>query len=816
LDLVQNPSISVKLSALHPRYQWAQSERVVPALVQSLKTLCLAAQKQNVALTIDAEECDRLNLSIEILQHLMTEPELKNWQGLGLAVQAYDKRCFALIDDLANMAQTYERRLRIRLVKGAYWDTEIKRAQIAGLDDYPVFTRKVNTDLSYLACAQKLLAYHDILYPMFATHNAHTVAAILDLTKGTDYDFEFQRLHGMGAALGQILLKDYNCPVAIYAPVGQYGDLLPYLVRRMLENGANTSFVQKIRDESVSPEWLSHDFVTDIQSRSQHHHPHIPKPKDIFKTADSIRENSKGYDLAEIGVRHALQALMSDLSELRRTAVTPIIAGQWPLKSGGSLIHMAPQNQGLHLAEVWDSGPDHIEKSFKAAREAYPAWSGLPAFERATILQKIADRLSERGGFFIGLLQYEAGKTLPDAVAELREAIDFCRYYAASGESIFSSDGQKMKSYTGEDNHLILKGRGTFVCISPWNFPLAIFTGQIMAALMAGNCVIAKPAEQTPIIAFYMARLMVEAGIPAGALSLVLGDGRLGAALVAHRDVAGVAFTGSTEAARQINQALAAKDGPIVPLIAETGGQNAMIIDSSALLEQVVDDVVLSAFGSTGQRCSALRVLYVQSEIFEKFEVMLKGAMSELVIGDPLKIETDIGPVIDKAARDQLQKHIEMMKGSARLVAQCQIPGTEHQGFFIPPHVFEIKSISDLSRENFGPILHLIRYTNKERAKIIEDINGTGYGLTFGAHSRIQARIQEATSRVKAGNIYINRSMIGAVVGVQPFGGAGLSGTGPKAGGPHYLSRFATEVLVSDNITVTGGNLELINLGEDT
>jgi RHH-type proline utilization regulon transcriptional repressor/proline dehydrogenase/delta 1-pyrroline-5-carboxylate dehydrogenase len=776
--LHKRPGMSVKLSALHPRYVWTQEETCVPELIDRLVYICRIAAKHNIAVTVDAEEADRLDVSLRIIDGVSCHPDLKGWNGFGLAVQAYDKRCPAVLDYLAEMARRDDRILQVRLVKGAYWDTEIKRAQAAGLKDYPVFTRKNHTDISYLFCAHKLLQNRAVFYPMFATHNAVTVESVLDMAGGDKTGFEFQRLHGMGEALGDLLAEDGTIPVSIYAPVGSYEDLLPYLVRRMLENGASVSFVNKIRDEHIPPEDLARDPVAFTKIAEITRAFAIPLPEDLYGAG---RINSLAPDLSLSKPRAEF---------LGQVAATP------PFRGGKTTTDL-----------------EKIDGIVAAAKAAFPAWAQAPASMRAGILLRMANVLESHMPQLVALLQSEAKRTLMDSVSEVREAADFCRYYAAEGSRLFADDGTKLPGPTGENNRLILGGRGVFVCISPWNFPLAIFMGQIAAALMAGNTVLAKPAEQTPHIAAYTLDLLHKAGLPQDVLLLVPGAGDVGAALVTHPDIAGVAFTGSTEVARTINRALAAKDGPIVPLIAETGGQNAMIVDSTALLEQVVDDVISSAFGSAGQRCSALRVLYVQDDIAPRFLELLRGAINQMRVGDPSDPATDVGPVIDADALETLTCHKKYLDGFARVIGEADLPHGL-TGTYFAPCAYEIDSIKRLSREVFGPILHVIRYAARDLDRVIADINSTGYGLTFGLHSRLEGRFAVISQKIDAGNIYINRSMIGAVVGVQPFGGQGLSGTGPKAGGPHYLPRFAHEKTISINTTATGGNVQLIAQGE--
>ena len=813
------PGISVKLSALHPRYRYSQADQCIPALTDKLMDLARVAAAKDVALTVDAEEVERLEISLDIIGAVAADPSLKHWDGLGLAVQAYSKRTYPLIDRLAAMARAEKRRLSVRLVKGAYWDTEIKRAQVMGLRDYPVFTRKCNTDLSYLACAQKLIQNRDVFYPMLATHNAHTVAAVLDMVRenggAAAGPFEFQRLHGMGEALYDIVLDDAkqseNIRVSMYAPVGTHEDLLPYLVRRLLENGANSSFVNKLLDPKVPVEEAVEDPIADVKRNETRRHPRIPLPVDLYGMG---RKNSAGMDLTDPDVVGPLIPAMKAAVDDVEWVAAPLIGGK--LYRDGAMIPVTnPAHRDHVVGHAVYAGADHVKRAFETARNGFAVWSATPTRDRAACLDRLADLMQDYAIPLMGLCVREAGKTMDDAVAELREAIDFCRYYAMRGRIDFVDHGHVMPGPTGESNVLNLHGRGTFVCISPWNFPLAIFMGQVSAALMAGNAVIAKPAEQTSLIASLAAKLIHMAGVPHDAFTLLPGDGHVGAALVAHPDVAGVAFTGSTEVARIINRTLAAKDGPIVPLIAETGGQNAMIVDSSALPEQVVDDAMISAFGSAGQRCSALRVLCLQDDVADKIITMLRGAMEQIRIGDPMDIRTDIGPVIDDEARQILVKHRAAIEGFGKIVASAPLPmGAEKQGTFFAPVACEIKSISDLKREVFGPVLHIIRYKAGERDAILKAVNDTGYGLTFGIHSRIQSTIHDLADGAHAGNVYVNRTMIGAVVGVQPFGGHGLSGTGPKAGGPYYLPRFATEKVISVNTTASGGNASLVSLDD--
>jgi RHH-type proline utilization regulon transcriptional repressor/proline dehydrogenase/delta 1-pyrroline-5-carboxylate dehydrogenase len=773
--LPDRPGISVKLSALHPRFEAVSHRRVMRELVPRLIDLAKRAKAYELNFTVDAEEADRLELSLDVIAAAFGDASLAGWDGFGLAIQAYQKRAGDVIDYVDNLARARNRRMMLRLVKGAYWDTEIKRAQERGLDGYPVFTRKAMTDLNYVACAQKLLSLRPRIFPQFATHNALTVATILELA-GESTGFEFQRLHGMGEALYAQLSKDRpDLAYRTYAPVGSHRDLLAYLVRRLLENGANSSFVALAADESVPAATLLRRPAEIVGTPDQARHPNIALPRDLYGPQ---RKNSRGI---EFGERAALHRLVSEIA----AAAVP-----------------AP-------GSVADATPAEANAAIAAARDGFRHWSRMPAETRATVLEKAADLLEQRAATFMALLQREGGKTLDDALSEVREAIDFCRYYSAQGRKLFD-DGEAMPGTTGESNVLKLRGRGVFVAISPWNFPLAIFLGQVTAALMAGNSVVAKPAEQTPLVAAEAIRLLHEAGVPASTLHLVQGDGRIGAVLTAHPDVAGVVFTGSTEVARAINRALAAKDGPIVPLIAETGGINAMIVDGTALPEQVADDVVTSAFRSAGQRCSALRLLFLQDDVADRVIEMIAGAARELRIGDPSDPATHVGPVIDAEAKQKLDAHIARMKKEARV----HFAGIAPAGNFVAPHIFELSDAGQLTEEVFGPVLHLVRYRADGLDRVLRSIERSGYGLTLGIHSRIDDTVEDVVDRLQVGNIYVNRNMIGAVVGVQPFGGHGLSGTGPKAGGPHYLARFATEQTVTVNTAAAGGNAALLAGGE--
>ncbi|MBV9829869.1 MAG: bifunctional proline dehydrogenase/L-glutamate gamma-semialdehyde dehydrogenase PutA [Alphaproteobacteria bacterium] len=803
------PGISVKLSALHPRYEMAQRERVMGELLPVLLDLARQAREAAIGFTIDAEEADRLDLSLDLIEALALSPDLAGWDGLGLAVQAYQKRALPLLDWLADLAARGRRRLRVRLVKGAYWDSEIKHAQERGLADYPVFTRKVATDVSYLACARRMLAAGTAFYPQFATHNAHTVSAILELASDR-YDWEFQRLHGMGEALYREIVGPaaLDRPCRIYAPVGGHEELLAYLVRRLLENGANTSFVNRLIDEHEPVDKIVADPIARLADVPHKRHPHIALPRDLFRD----RRNSRGLDLSE---PRTLAALRYDLAVAftRQAQAAPIIGGVE--QPGPAIAVVSPSGYREPIGTVLAATPAQVEAALAAAVPAAAAWDTVSASRRAAMLERAAERFEAEQANLLALIVREGGRTIPAALSELREACDYLRYYAARARAEFHRP-VVLPGPTGEHNQIALHGRGVFACISPWNFPLAIFTGQVAAALAAGNAVIAKPAEQTPLVAAAAVRLLQAAGIPGDVLHLLPGDGEtIGGALVRDPRVAGVAMTGSTETARTIARLLADREGPIVPLIAETGGQNALIVDSSALTEQVVADALISAFDSAGQRCSALRVLYLQEDIAERVLTMLSGAAAELCIGDPALIATDIGPVIDGEARQRLERHAARMAEEGRLVFAGRLPPDFANGTFFPPHIFEIARGSLLTGEVFGPILHVVRWQADRLDTVLDEIAATGYGLTLGVHSRIEATVRHIASRLRIGNIYINRNMIGAVVGAQPFGGDGLSGTGPKAGGPRYLHRFATERTMSVDTTAAGGNATLMSLDEE-
>lgn len=803
-------SISVKLSALHPRYEFSQRDSCIPELTERLVLLCEIAAQNNIGLTVDAEEVARLDPSLKIIENICLQPQFEGWQGFGLAVQAYQKAAPAVLDHVISLARTYNRKLQLRLVKGAYWDTEIKQAQVEGLKDYPVYTRKSNTDVSYLRCAQKLLNNRDVLYPMFGTHNAHSVASIIKMAKGKVEDFEFQKLYGMGDALYNQVVADHKIVVCVYAPVGPFHDLLPYLVRRMLENGANSSFINQIYNKDFDPQKIARDPVQTAKNNAVKRHSKIPLPKDIY----GQRQNSQGIDFSNPeDVKNLLKNISKNFQSKKYQA-SSIVAGK-NILGGSEYTKLNPSNHQEEVGTVYDLNLQQVDHIFETALIGHQIWKQTDSEYRSSILENIANALEKNHEELISLCVREGGRTLVDAHHEVREAVDFCRYYATRGREDFNEKGVRLNSPTGEKNIYKLKSRGVFVCISPWNFPIAIYTGQIVAALMAGNAVIAKPAEQTSLIGHFIVRLMHDAGVPPEVLTLVIGDGGVGAALVEHGKVAGVAFTGSTQAAQSINRTLAAKEGPIARLIAETGGQNAMIVDSSALTEQVVDDLVRSAFGSAGQRCSACRILFVQEDVADKTITMLQGAIKELKIGNPAELSTDIGPLIDEEALMKIQHHKTKLSGLGRKIAEAPLDKKlSLQGHFVSPIAYEIDSAEILTEEIFGPVLHIIRFKSEEIDQVIDDINAMGYGLTFGIHSRIDNFIHKVISRIECGNIYVNRETIGAVVGVQPFGGRGLSGTGPKAGGPLYLHAFATEKVVSTDTTAAGGNASLVMISE--
>ncbi|WP_262690274.1 bifunctional proline dehydrogenase/L-glutamate gamma-semialdehyde dehydrogenase PutA [Kordiimonas aestuarii] len=802
-------SISIKLSALHPRYDEVNDARVMAELLPRVKELAAQAKSYDIQLTIDAEEADRLEISLRIIEKLAEDSDLDEWEGLGLAVQAYQKRAPYVIDWLVHLGRENGRKFAVRLVKGAYWDTEIKHCQEQGLEDYPVFTRKQATDISYLYTAARMLEAQDAIYPQFATHNAHTIAAIAEMAG--DKRYEFQKLHGMGSLLYKAAGRVAGKPIRTrtYAPVGLHEDLLPYLVRRLLENGANSSFVNRFMDADVPVEEVAGDPISSIKMAPALRHTLIAKPEDIY---GDERKNSKGCNLYDRSQSTPLtDALARQDGTVYKAAC--IIGGKDVGGDQSKVINPAKTKEVV--GTVREAREEDLEAAITKAEAAQWNWNRLGGAKRGEILRAIGGKLEENRDLFADLLVREAGKTLSDVIAEVREAVDFCRYYAARAEQHFEGP-VVLPGPTGERNRLFLGGRGTFLCIAPWNFPLAIFAGQVAAALAAGNAVIAKPAEQTPLVAYHAVKIFHEAGVPVDVLHLILGEGsKVAAPLVADERISGVAFTGSTATAKIINRALAERDGAIVPLIAETGGQNAMIVDSTALPEQVADDVIQSAFGSAGQRCSALRVLFVQDSVADKVINMLKGALKERVVGNPALLTTDVGPIIDEEARDKLAEHCEHMETEAKLIAAADLGEGTEDGTFLAPRIFELESLSQLEDEQFGPILHVIRFKSGAIDDVLAQISKTGYGLTFGVHSRLESRWQELFEKTRIGNTYINRNMVGAVVGVQPFGGEGLSGTGPKAGGPHYLFRFAAEHSLTINTAAVGGNAELFSMDEN-
>ncbi|MDC8755559.1 bifunctional proline dehydrogenase/L-glutamate gamma-semialdehyde dehydrogenase PutA [Erythrobacter sp. sf7] len=806
-----SPGISVKLSALHPKYNFFHAAQARAEMVPVVKALAIKARDADIHFTIDAEEAERLELSLDIIEALVADDELfrrpdgSRWEGFGLAIQAYQKRGVPLVDWAGKLARRHDRKLFVRLVKGAYWDSEIKLSQVGGYADYPVFTRKVATDVSYLACAARLFEHADVIRPAFATHNAYTIASIKEMSAGKA--FEFQRLHGMGEEVYDALHAlegNQRTPVRIYAPVGGHKELLAYLVRRLLENGANTSFVNRMGDADIPAEELVGDPVAELAGLTPRRNPAIPLPTDIF--AD--RRNSAGIDLSDPAVREPLMARLKNLENIHWRA-EPTFPGDTP----GEIAPITmPHDLSAVVGTRRDATAEEVDDAFARAARIQPGWDALGGERRALLLEEAADLFEAHTDEFLSLCQREAGKTLLDAVLELREAVDFLRYYAQGARNQFGAP-TILPGPTGEENSLSLHGRGVFATISPWNFPLAIFTGMAAAALAAGNAVIAKPAEQTPLIAALAVKLCHEAGIPPEALQLLPGAGQVGQLITANPLLAGVAFTGSTETAQAINRTLAGRDGPIATLIAETGGQNAMIVDSSALPEQVVRDVLASAFQSAGQRCSALRVLYLQDDIADAMLAMIRGGFEALNIGDPASLATDVGPVIDPDAQARLERHVARCLASDRKVTRLPLPPGVEAGCFVAPTIVEIGSIRDLSREHFGPVLHVARFKASQLEQVIEDINASGYGLTLGLHSRIAATRRFVQARARVGNFYVNRNQIGAVVESQPFGGEGLSGTGPKAGGPHYLARFATERVMTIDTTAAGGNASLLTAG---
>ncbi len=796
-------SISIKLSALHARYKYAHKAQVMAELYPRVRDLCLLSGKHNIALSIDSEEARRLDLQCELFAALLHDEALKDCPDIGFVLQAYQKRALPVIALLKKIAKNTNRRIPVRLVKGAYWDSEITWAQMDGLPSYPVFTNKEYTDVSYLACAATLLDAGDAIFPQFATHNVMSAMAVKALAKqkGREKEFEFQRLFGMGVSLYNQLIGGYPC--RIYAPVGAFDALLPYLIRRLMENGANGNFVNQVMNPHTSISELTQNPL-ELAKAALEKNPPIPLPQDIF----SNRKNSLGY---ELGLRAHYDALHKERSPfLNATYEAHCIINGEVTRSDVTLKSVSPANLDDVIGECSMATSEMLKHVVSAAKAGATEWAKQDAELRATTLEKAAELLYERRHLFYTLLAREAGKTIEDAIAEVREAEDFCRYYAVQARAL--AQGELCESYTGETNLLHYRPKGVAACISPWNFPLAIFVGQVVAALVAGNSVVAKASEHTAIIAYEAVRLLHEAGVSYGALQYVIAEGAdFGKQVIADDAVSVVAFTGSTQVARTINRTLAAREGALPKLIAETGGQNCMVVDSSALLEQATDDIIHSAFGSAGQRCSALRVLFIQDEIMDTLVPMITGAMKLLHIGDPLSYDTDVPPVISKTAYDGLQAHIDEMRTQGKLIYQCEMPEHAKEGLFVAPALCRLDAIDELKKEHFGPILHIVPFRVKEFNTLIEQINSTGYGLTFGMHSRVSTRIARLKAGVKAGNLYINRSMTGAVVGVQPFGGMGLSGTGPKAGGANYLKAFMNEQVITENIVAIGGNMELLH-----
>lgn len=803
------PSISVKLSAIHPKYDAANAERVLDELYGTMVKLITLGRSLNVGITLDAEEADRLELYMDLYEKLYRSDAAKGWGNFGVVVQAYAKTALPVLCWYNSLAKEQGDLIPIRLVKGAYWDSEIKHCQQLGTNNYPVYTRKASTDVSYLACARYLLSKlcQGNIYPQFASHNAHTVACILDMADGAE--FEFQRLHGMGQELYDPVIRKHHPRVRIYAPVGAHEDLLPYLVRRLLENGANTSFVHKLVDPNTPIDTLISHPLNTLSACDTLHNNKIVLPEAIF---GSERPNSKGLNMNIAAESRPFFAELDSFKETQWQAA-PLVDGS-PILCGDEMPVMSPQKLDSQVGKVHFADAATIEKALVSANAAFDGWNRTDVEVRAQAIEKLADLMETHRAELIALCTREAGKTLQDGIDEVREAVDFCRYYAVRARKM-QGEPTTLPGPTGELNELFVIGRGTFLCVSPWNFPLAIFLGQVVAALVTGNTVIAKPAEQTSLVAYRATQLAHEAGVPTSVLQLLPGTGALvGGTLTADDRIAGVCFTGSTGTAKVINRSLAGRDGAIVPLIAETGGQNAMIVDSTSLPEQVVTDVVQSAFASAGQRCSALRVLYIQDDIADKVITLLKGAMDELHVGNPALHKTDLGPVIDKTAQENLNAHIQRISKEGKLIHQAALSDECGNGNFVQPTAIEIQHIGQLEKEHFGPILHVIRFKAANLEQVVNEINSTGFGLTLGIHSRNEGHAEKIADKVNVGNAYINRNQIGAVVGVQPFGGQGLSGTGPKAGGPHYLTRFVTEKTRTNNVTAIGGNATLLSLGD--
>lgn len=811
-DPITNPGISVKLSALHPRYEAIKKCEIFDIMSSRLLELSLCAKKAGISLIIDAEESDRLMLSLDLFETVYSNDQLDDWSGLGIAIQAYQKRAYYIIDWLDELTNKYQKPLMVRLVKGAYWDSEIKNAQMKGLKNYPVFSRKEATDLSYLACANKLLQLREYIYIGFATHNIHTLISVLEMAENNFNGFEFQRLYGMGQLLYNRLYKEnQSANVRIYSPVGNHNQLLAYLVRRLLENGSNSSFIHNLYNKSISAKSLSRNPVEKINrviTKSQKKpqisisHPNIPLPKDIY---GEDRLNSEGYDINNLNDIEPLLEKVKKASN-KYFYASSLINGKE--RTGKERFLYNPADRNEKIGSITDATKDDVKDAIEYAKTGFLEWDKIDIKQRVKYIENLAKLIEKNRPIIMSMLIKEAGKTIGDALSEIREAVDFCRYYALSGKKLFSK-AQKLPGYIGEENLLSMHGRGVFIAISPWNFPLAIFVGQITAALIAGNSVISKPAEQTSIIASFIIKLLYKTGIPKNAVHLLVGTGELiGESLISNKDISGVVFTGSIETAQRINKVLSLRKGAIIPLIAETGGQNAMIVDSTSLPQQVVKDVIESSFYSAGQRCSALRILFLQEEIADKVINLLCNALDNITVGNPIELNTDIGPIIDNDALSSLKEHIAYMKDKA-VNSICK---KNSKGFFLEPHIFEIKDLKYIRREVFGPILHIVRYKDKDLDKVIKMINDKQYGLTFGIQSRISHKVQKIFNNIRVGNTYVNRNMVGAVVGVQPFGGEGLSGTGMKAGGPNYLLRFATERVLTINSTALGGNTELANI----
>lgn len=807
---LDRPGVSVKLSALHPRYEATHAEECIPYLQNRLEALCRMAMEADIALTVDAEEADRLDLSLDIITSIFDNPVFKRWDGYGLAVQAYQKRALDVIGHMLDRARGAGQTIQIRLVKGAYWDSEVKHAQIEAYPDFPVFTRKAHTDVNFLSCARMLLQARDICTPLFGTHNAHSIAAILDMTGDEREGFAFQRLQGMGEGLYSQIVTE-GIPCSIYAPVGTYKDLLAYLVRRLLENGANTSFVNRLYDLEVSIEELVSDPILSVRTQDRFRHKAVCLPYDVMQPS---HDNSKGMDLSDSEIIAQIEKNLAGLRRSRSLLVGPVINGTMD-KSGTVEPINSPADRSFRIGQVHMASLAQCDQAMDMLAQGQKTWAATHVAERAELLNALADKLAQERANLMAILCHEAGKTVKDALDECREAEDFCRYYAAQAQALMGAPNP-LPGPTGEENFLMHRARGVFVCISPWNFPLAIFLGQVSAALVTGNAVAMKPAPQTPLIAARVVRLMLDVGFPGDVMALLPGHADVGQALITHPACSGVAFTGSTATSRLIARALADRDGPLIPLIAETGGQNAMIVDSTALPEQVCDDVIHSAFGSAGQRCSALRILCVQEDVADDMIDMIVNAMKTRHVGHPQYMATDIGPVIDHLAHARLMEHKAFLMQAGKILGQMRIdPIVEREGHYIAPTLAEISDIGVLKGEVFGPFLHVIRYKAGQMDRLIEEIHATGFGLTLGLHSRIHALHARLIDQMQVGNIYINRGMTGAIVGSQPFGGRGLSGTGPKAGGPYYLHAFTSEVSVSINSAAAGGNAQLLMMNDE-